>query len=540
MLQTLRINEFLLFQNQEIELSGKFTAITGETGSGKSMFIKALRFVLGEKQDLPVANYSVTAEFKIGKDKNNLLEIFRNNEIEIEDNLIILRRILNDEGKSRSFINDVAVSPKLLKVIGEELIEFHSQHKQLDAFSDKKSLDLLDIFLNEKELLESIEILYAQIKYLDKEIDNAIKEISFLKFEHDHIQHSFNELKSLAVQPNEEEELIEKKRAFNDKAKIITYLKDILSIFEKDGSITNSLIRNQRNISKYEDLSSIDQQLELSINTLSDLELMTNNFLKDLSYFDNIEEIEDRLSRLKEFSRKYRCNSNQLIELCSDFQNKIEKLENLDLFIHKKTKEKNILLEKYFLLAQDLSKKRKIIAKQLEEVILSELKLLKLEQVELSIDIRFDKLRPISPKGMDSSRFLIRTNKSFDFASINEIASGGELSRIMLAFKVALARNSAKTTIIFDEIDSGTGGAVAEVIGKRLKNLAENNQVITISHQPQVASKADQHLLITKIESRTDIINLDEDGTVREVARMLAGENITESAIKAAICLINP
>lgn len=540
MLQTLRLNEFLLFKDQEIELSKKFTAITGETGSGKSMFIKALRFVLGEKQDLPAANYSVTAEFKIEKDKNNLLEIFRNNEIEIEDNLIILRRILNDEGKSRSFINDVAVTPKLLKIIGEELIEFHSQHKQLDAFSDKKSLDLLDIFLNEKELLESIEILYAQIKHLDKEIDDAIKETSFLKSEHDHIQHSFNELKSLAVQPNEEEELIEKKRAFNDKAKIIACLKDILNIFEKDGSITNSLIRSQRNISKYEDLSSIDQQLELSINTLNDLELMTNNLLKEINYFDNIDEIEERLSRLKEFSRKYRCNSNQLIELYSDFQNKIEKLENLDLVIHKKTKEKNILLEKYFLLAQDLSEKRKIIAKQLEEVILSELKQLKLEQVELNIDIRFDNLRPISPKGMDSSRFLIRTNKSFDLASINEIASGGELSRIMLAFKVALARNSAKTTIIFDEIDSGTGGAVAEVIGKRLKNLAENNQVITISHQPQVASKADQHLLITKLESRTDIVILDEDGIVREIARMLAGENITESAIKAAICLINP
>lgn len=540
MLQILRLNDFLLFKNQEVELSGKFTTITGETGSGKSMFIKALRFVLGEKQDLPLANYSVTAEFKLKSGKDDLLEIFQDNGIEVEDDVIILRRTLNHEGKSRAFINDIPVTPKLLKVVGEELIEFHSQHKQLDAFSDKKSLELIDLFLNEKEFITSIENLYSEIKQLDKEMEDSLKELSFLKSDHDHIQHSFNELDALAIKENEEEELIEQKRIFNDKAKTITCLKDILKIFDKEGGITNSLIRAQRNVNKYDSLSLIDQRLELSINALNDLEIEANNLAKELSHFENIEEIEERLSRIKELSRKYRCNSNQLVKLRDEYHHKLEKLEQIDLFIHKKTKEKNILLEKYFFLAENLSGKRRNIAKQLEEIILSELKMLKLEQVELNIDIRFDKLRPISPKGIDRSRFLIRTNKAFEFASINDIASGGELSRIMLAFKVALAKNSAKTTIIFDEIDSGTGGAVAEVIGKRLKNLAENNQVITISHQPQVASKADQHLLIEKNESRTEISNLDQEKKIREIARMLAGENITESAIKAAICLINP
>ena len=177
----------------------------------------------------------------------------------------------------------------------------------------------------------------------------------------------------------------------------------------------------------------------------------------------------------------------------------------------------------------------------MQHKILNELKQLKLEQVEFYIDIASDIVRPIHSKGIDQAKFLIKTNKGFSFAEISDVASGGELSRIMLAFKVALAENNQKNTIIFDEIDSGTGGAVAQTIGNRLRKLAQYTQIIAISHQPQVASKSSQHLLVQKSTdkvSEAKITILDHEGRIQEIARMLSGINITESARKAALSLI--
>ncbi len=300
------------------------------------------------------------------------------------------------------------------------------------------------------------------------------------------------------------------------------------------------LIRAQRNLSKLD--IGLDEFIENAIFHLSELQNQSEVKLRSFDESEDLESIEDRLSKIRELSRKYRCTADQLINIADDYQEKLIILSNINNSISLKCKEKESLLEEYFIQAKLLSQSRKAAAKELENKILSELKQLKLEQVELNIEVFSTQNRAISAKGIDQSRFLIKTNKGFDFAEIKDIASGGELSRMMLAFKVALAENNKKTTIIFDEIDSGTGGAVAETIGNRMKKLAQSNQIITISHQPQVAAKADQHLVVEKTTgeaAQTKITNLSLEDKTQEIARMLSGVSVNESAVQAAISLIN-
>ena len=545
MLQFLRINNFLLFKNQEISLNGSFAVITGETGSGKSMLIKALRFVLGEKLDnLDIADaseVSVMAQFKLSQDNQKLIEILGENDIELDDDSVILRRTLNSANKGKVFVNDVPVTLKFLKNVSEELVEFHSQHKQLEAFSQSNCLNIIDQFAKNTVLLNEVVSLHQQITKLTEKIDEKHKEKQELEANKEFIEHSFKEIEALNLEEGEELELIEKKKLFNDKIKIISAIEYLIGIFGRDDGIVQKLIRAQRDLGRLEYNTELDEPIETAIFHLSELQNLAERKLKDFDSEDNMEIIEERLSKIKELSRKYRCTSDQLLTIAKEEKLKLDNLANINQEIKDKTLEKDALLKEYFVQAEILSKIRKEAAKKLESRILEELKQLKLEQVEFMIGIESNILRPIHAKGIDQAKFLIKTNKGFSFAEIHEIASGGELSRIMLAFKVALAEINQKTTIIFDEIDAGTGGAVAQTIGNRMKKLAESNQIIAISHQPQVASKANQHLLIEKSMDKiaqTKINDLNFEEKTQEIARMLAGINITESAIQAALSLI--
>lgn len=540
MLQFLKINNFLLFKNQEVLFDGDFTVITGETGAGKSMFIKALRFVLGEKQELPLLNFVVIAEFKIEKISYNLQKLLKDNDIEFENYHLIFRRSLTSDNKNKVFINDVPVTLKLLKNIAEELVEFHSQHKQLSSFNQANSLNLIDQFLTDITILQKVTSLANIVQKINTEIDLLISNKKELESDKDYIKNSLEEITHLRLQEGEELELLEKKRLFSDKAKLIEILQNILGIIVGDSNFSNKFIRAQKMLSKFEHELNINEYVENVIFHLNELHNQIEKKLHDLAIVESIDDIEERLSKIKELCRKYRCNSDQLNNISKDFESKLSILENIDHLLNLKNLEKEKIVQEYFQEAQALSHNRRYTAKILENKILNELKMLKLEQVEFKIDI-ISTPENISSRGIDIAKFLIKTNKGFDFTEIDKTASGGELSRIMLAFKVALAQNNQKVTIVFDEIDTGTGGAVAETIGKRMKELSQSAQIIAISHQPQVASKATQHLLIEKehaVQSQAIIKDLSKNEKVNEIARMLSGINISENAVLTALNLI--
>lgn len=544
MLQLLKINNFLLFKNQEVSFNGDFTAITGETGAGKSMLIKALRFVLGEKVDNLEAEKesSVIAQFELNNNHDLINEILNENDIELDQGSIILRRILGPGNKNKVFVNDVPVTLNFLKKLSNELVEFHSQHKQLEAFNQSNSLNIIDQFNSDNSLRTSIANLYQGITKLSLEIEEIIQEKSELEKDKDYIEHSFKEINALDLKENEETDLIEKKKLFNDKIKITNVIQELSTIFSEQDKVISKLIRIQREIIKLDLAQELEEKIEKTLSCINELESAADKKLREIGLEDNIENIEERLSKIKELARKYRCTSEQLLNISQEQQSKLQKLESINELIDSKTIEKEKLLKEYFNIAEKLSNMRKQSAKYLETKILEELKLLKLEQVDFKIELTKDAIRPIGIKGIDQAKFLIRTNQGFNFAQVNEVASGGELSRIMLAFKVALAQSNQKNTIIFDEIDTGTGGAVAQTIGNRMKKLAENNQIITISHQPQVTAKADQHLLVEKITDKitqTKVKDLNREERVEEIARMLAGINVTETARQAAISLID-
>lgn len=544
MLQFLKINNFLLLKKQDISFCNSYIVITGETGSGKSMLIKALRYVLGEKIDnfdISESDTSVIAEFKIKEDNKILKDLLNENDIDIEDNVILLRRTLNTSNKTKCFINDIPVTTKLLKKVSDELVEFHSQHKQLEAFSKSNSLNIIDQFSGNDLILNKVFDIYTRISKLNKHIDELYEKKKEIEENKEYIEHSFNEIESLNLEEGDELDLIEKKKKFNNKLKIISAIDSLISLFSRDDGIIQKLIRAQRNINKLEYDLNLEDPIETAIFHFNELQDKAEEKIKDFDSYENIDLIEERLSKIKELSRKYRCTSDQLLSIAKDFQKKLDSLAIINKSIKDLTSEKERNLKDYFIQAEILSKRRNDAAKCLENKIKLELKQLKLEQVEFYIEMISDKSKPICIKGIDQARFLIKTNKGFAFAEIDKIASGGELSRIMLAFKVALAQINQKNTIIFDEIDSGTGGAVAQTIGNRMKKLAESNQIIAISHQPQVAAKASQHLLIRKSIGKTTetIINdLTKGEKTQEIARMLAGINITDSAVKAALSLM--
>ncbi|WP_108461150.1 DNA repair protein RecN [Devosia naphthalenivorans] len=553
MLNALSVRNIVLIDQLDLALDGGMTVLTGETGAGKSILLDALTLALGGRGDASLVRSGhdsgqVVAVLQLSAD-HPARAALRDNAIP-DDEDIILRRVQFADGRTRAFINDQPVSAALLQKVGAQIVEIHGQHDDralvdvathraaLDAFGELEAM-ALKVRDAWQDLADAQEAVTAQ-KALVAEALAA----------EDYARHTVEELGKLKPQPGEEEELAERRQHLQQAeraASDVVEIDDMLNGPSAPGPALAGLMR--RLMRKIDGGASLFQPLVDTLDgSLAALDRTTDaleELKREMAYDPNeLESVEERLFALRAAARKHQTNCDGLSEVLAKYSADLETLQSGETRLVALEAAEAKAMEAYRKLADTLSKARAKSAAALGKAVGSELPDLKLGAAKFIVDHQIDSNR-IAASGFDQIAFHVQTNPGTAAGPLLKVASGGELSRFLLALKVVLADRGSAPVLIFDEIDTGVGGAVADAIGRRLSRLAGKVQVLAVTHAPQVAARAQRHLLIEKQAvnegafMRTHVKPLDTDSRQEEVARMLAGAKVTDEARAAASKLLS-
>ena len=545
MLRGLFITNMLLIERLELNFQPGLNVLTGETGAGKSILLDSLGFVLGWRGRASLVrdgadSGEVIAYFDI-KNYSAVQKILLSAGIPDTEELI-LRRTVNLDGRKTAYVNDKRCSGEILKQLSDVLVELHGQHDDRGLLNPRSHINLLDNFGDIN--ISKLRSLWKSYKQTEIKLHNA--KLAFSKSEQDneYINHSINEIQELAPEQNEDELLDIKRRSMQTSQKIrgdIEKASELLSLNGAEGSLTDA-IRWIEEISEHADgyLDNVAFNLSSAISKLSIAQQDIDKYLSSTNFNPlELEKIEERLFAIRALARKHSVLPNELNAILKEL---IRNQENLKLnkeeitYLEKKLSQEKGDYDKY---AHYLSKMRKQAAKELEFAMGNEMAPLKLQHSKFIVNIN---LRNANEDGVDEVAFIVSTNPGAPAGPINKIASGGELSRFLLALKVCLAKSNQNLTMIFDEIDRGVGGATANAVGQRLSEIAKSSQVLVVTHSPQVAAKGDHHwqVLKTVIDNVTvsNVIELNPNARINEIARMLSGDKITPEAKAAAKALL--
>ena len=549
MILELYMKNCALVEELRLSIDKNLNILTGETGSGKSIIIDALGLCLGEKYDrsfLRKGTEKGIVEAIFTSDSTHLKEVLDRNDIELdEDNLLVITRVIYNDGKSVARINGRTIKLSVLKEIASTLIDVHGQHQNQALFNKETHLQFLDLF-GESELhlfkddykstyQDYIKVKSALNTLTENKDDMQIqREIDLLKFQ-------INEIDSANLNENEYEELLKQRDIFRNSEKIYNNLNLSYQKLYNGNVNAVDLIGNASNelsaICEYDkSLSEYSESVERIMYELQDIAREIRNY-KDSIDFEpyELEQIEIRIDEINNLKRKYGNTIQEIFEFYNKTKARLDEILNRDEKVEELKKEvlriEKILREK----SEKLTNQRKQVAKELEEVLLVELKSLNMKNVAFKVN--FEECN-YTIDGKDDIEFMISFNLGEDIKPIYKVASGGEMSRFMLAFKTILADIDQIDTLVFDEIDTGISGIAAQIVGEKLSKIATKKQIICITHLPQIAANADSHYCIEKNTSNdrtfTSITKLDYNQKRDEIARLIAGSNITEKTIQHA------
>ena len=548
MLSNLYISNIVLIEKLNLQFGSGLNIMTGETGAGKSILLDALALALGARSDTGLIRAgcdmaSVTAEFDdINSGVKNILD---ENGIEY-DNGLILRRTLQVDGKSRAWVNDIPVSVKVLKQIGDELVEIHGQfenHSLLDATTHLTALDEYACANNPEftNLLKDMRVAYNNLHESEKQLKQLQDLLDRSESEREFLEHNVSELRSLNPQIGEEDELATKRAQMMDAEKNAAILTDAVEALKNNGQSLDEQICSVAHV--LERVKTEPNPYSECIDKLYDAASMvaevSENIKPESTDTDTLDFVEERLFAIRAAARKHRVSADELPNKLAEMSEQLNAIDNSDAEL-KKCKNKLAELSRVFNdFAMQVSNLRKQSAESLRKQILIELPDLKLGSADFMVDIT--KCEP-SAMGTDNVVFMIKTNPGTPFAPLHKIASGGELSRLMLALRVVLNNTNNQKTFVFDELDTGISGATASAVGQRLDKLSKNEQLLVITHSAQVAGYADKHFKISKQSSAdsttTNVVEITGDDRINEIARIISGAQITPESIATAKTLI--
>jgi DNA repair protein RecN (Recombination protein N) len=553
MLAQLSIRDIVLIERLDLSFDAGLSVLTGETGAGKSILLDSLSLALGGRGDGSLVRHGedkgqVTAVFDVPTGHAARL-LLRENGID-DDGDLIFRRVQSSDGRTKAFINDQPVSVQLMRQVGQSLVEIHGQHDDRALVDTDAHRTLLDAFGGTTEAAEEVATLYRAWKDAERGLKKHREKVEAAAREADYLRSSVEELEALSPRDGEEEELAEARARMMKVERIAGDISEAAEFLNGNASpvpLIASLVRRLERKS-HEVPGLLEETVELldgALNQLSDAQMAAERALRNTEFDPKeLERVEERLFALRAASRKY---SVPVVELPALAVRMIADLADLDAG-EEKLKQLEILVGEakggFDTAARALSGKRHNTATALSAAVMDELPALKLERARFMVEVASDPASPTAD-GIDAVEFHVQTNPGTRPGPIMKVASGGELSRFLLALKVALADRGSAPTLVFDEIDTGVGGAVADAIGQRLKRLSKTVQVLSVTHAPQVAARAATHLLISKGPSAqkaemiaTRVARMDDAARTEEIARMLAGASITEEARAAAARLL--
>lgn len=553
MLSLLKIKNIALIDRLEIEFGPGLNLLTGETGSGKSIIVDSLGALTGDRVSSELikegeGSARIEGLFSV-PDAPAIQEIFEQAGIEFEDGDLIVRRELSHAGKNRIFVNNQLVTQGFLKKIGPYLVDIHGQGEQTTLFSPAYHLEILDEFAGLKDLREKTaeahhrwSVTKTELNMLEQNESEKLQALDILRFQ-------VEEIRRAGLKPGEDESLEEEKRRLNNAEKLSALSDDAFSLlYEADDATTATLEKAARKIEELAEYESKFAGYIEGINTaqavLEDLAISVRDFRNHLEFSpERLAEIDDRLAEIARLKRKYGGGIETILSHLSLSEERLENIESAEFREQELRKKLGELREQYVTSAAALREKRIKAAGKFEKEVERDLKTVALEKARFEVrietpseaqlkDPEFDK--GFSAKGFDAVEFYFSANPGESTKPLAKVASGGETSRLMLILKTTARAADHEKAAVFDEIDAGIGGRVAEAVGLKLKELARTQQVLCVTHQAQVASQADRHFIVEKSISgkRTGITarELTDTEKVEEIARMLAGQTITETA----------